>query len=79
MNDQGPAFSPDNLFHDPLAEVTNTEHILRLPMQKTFRCVPTPPNSARSPAERRMGREDALAQVSRDLQLLIQKAPTRRA
>jgi hypothetical protein len=78
-DDQGPAFSPDNLFHDPLAEVTNTEHVLRLPMLKARKRAATRPNPARSPAERRMGREDALAQVSRDLQLLVQKAPTRRA
>jgi hypothetical protein len=77
-DDQGPAFSPDNLFHDPLAEVTNIEHVLRLPMLKTPKRVTTPPSPARSLAERRIGRDDALAQVSRDLQLLVQKAPTRK-
>ena len=72
-DDRGFAFSPDNLFHDPLAEVPTLEQVFRLPMLKTRKRTPAPGTTARSPANRRMTREDALVQVSRDLQLLIQK------
>jgi hypothetical protein len=69
-DDRGFAFSPANLFHDPLAEADDQDQVLRFPTPKNRKRAEPPEPSSRRPAHTRRSRENRLLQVSRDLQLL---------
>jgi hypothetical protein len=69
-DDRGLPFSPENLFHDPLAEADDQDQVLRFPTPTKRKRAQPPDPSSRRPAHTRKSREDRLFQVSRDLQLL---------
>lgn len=71
-NEQGFAFAPNDLFHDPLAGADSDHQIVRMPAPQTQWGAQRPRHPARSSAHLKKSREDALAQVTRDLRLLAQ-------